>query len=73
MANVDPALGQEILDIAQRQRVFHVHHHDQTDHFWRAVEISEGVAHAPKLSRSERAGKIGLMVWTPLLDGIDVP
>jgi hypothetical protein len=33
MADVDPALGQEILDIAQRQRVLHVHHHDQTDHF----------------------------------------
>ena len=33
VADVDPALGQEILDIAQRQRVLHVHHHDQTDHF----------------------------------------
>ena len=43
MADVDPALGQEILDVAQRQRVFHVHHHDQTDYFWRAVEISERV------------------------------
>jgi hypothetical protein len=31
---VDPALGQEILDVTQRQRVLHVHHHDQTDHFW---------------------------------------
>jgi hypothetical protein len=41
MADVDPTLGQEILDAAQRQRVPHVHHHDQTDHFWRTVEISE--------------------------------
>jgi hypothetical protein len=24
MADVDPPLGQEILDVAQRQRVFHV-------------------------------------------------
>jgi hypothetical protein len=45
MADVDPALGQEILDVAQRQRVPDVHHHDQTDHFWRAVEIPERVAH----------------------------
>jgi hypothetical protein len=28
VADVDPALGQEILDIAQRQRVSHVHHDD---------------------------------------------
>jgi hypothetical protein len=26
MADVDPALGQQILDVAQRQRVSHVHH-----------------------------------------------
>jgi hypothetical protein len=30
MADVDPALGQEILDVAQRQWVLHVHHCDQT-------------------------------------------
>src|SRR5277367_6842345 len=41
VANVDPALGQEILDIAQRQRVSHVRHNDQADDLWRAVEISE--------------------------------
>jgi hypothetical protein len=35
MADVDPALVQEILDVAQRQRVPHVHHHDHTDRFWR--------------------------------------
>src|ERR1700678_3992110 len=29
VADVDPALGQQILDIAQRQRVSHVHHHDR--------------------------------------------
>ena len=31
MADVDPALGHEILDVAPRQRVSHVHHHDQTE------------------------------------------
>src|ERR1700733_7439947 len=38
MADVDPSLGEEILDIAQRERGFQVDHQDQTDHFWRAVE-----------------------------------
>src|SRR5271166_5390155 len=67
MANVDPALGQEILDVAQRQRVFHVHHHDQTDHFWRAVEISERVAHGLMLPRSKTAREFGLTtpLWLP--------
>ena len=45
MADVDPALGQEILDVAQRQRVLHVHQHRQTDYLGRAVEIAERVAH----------------------------
>jgi len=60
MADVDPALGQEILDVAQRQRVPDVHHHDQTDHFRRAVEISKRVAHGLKLPQPEAARKIGL-------------
>jgi hypothetical protein len=60
MADVDPALGQEILDVSQRQWVPHVHHYDQTDHFWRAVEISEWAAHGPELPRSEAARRIAL-------------
>jgi hypothetical protein len=51
MADLDPTLGQQILDVAQRQRVSHVHHHDQTDDLWRAVEISERIAHAPRLTQ----------------------
>jgi hypothetical protein len=50
-APLDPALGQQILDVAQRQRVSHVHHHDQTDDLWRAVEMSERIAHAPRLTQ----------------------
>jgi hypothetical protein len=30
MADIDATLGQQILDVAQLQRVSHVHHHDQT-------------------------------------------
>src|SRR5258708_39556759 len=53
VADVDPALGQEIFDVSKRQRVSHVHHHDQTDDLRRAVEISEGIAHGLKLPRRD--------------------
>jgi fatty acid desaturase len=39
----NPALGQEILDVAQRQRVSHVHHHDQTNDLQRAVKYRNGL------------------------------
>ena len=32
LAALDPALMQQILDLAQRQRIAHVHHHRQADH-----------------------------------------
>src|ERR1700722_18001413 len=60
MADVDPAFGQEVLDVSQRQWVPHLHHHDQTNHFWRAVEIAEWAAHGPELPRSEAARRIAL-------------
>src|SRR5271167_2227326 len=60
VADVDPALGQKILDVAQRQRVSDVHHHDQTDDLWRAVEISERVAHVLKLARPHTAPEFAL-------------
>ncbi len=40
----------------------HVHHHDQTDHFWRAVEISERVTHRLKLPQPNTSQKIALTV-----------
>src|SRR5208283_4764784 len=60
IADVDPALGQEILDVAQRQRVSHVHHHNQADDLRRAVEISERVAHGLSLKRAEARRAFGL-------------
>jgi choline dehydrogenase-like flavoprotein len=45
MAENDSAFGQQIFDIPQRQRILHVHHHHQSDHRWRVVEISEWVFH----------------------------
>jgi hypothetical protein len=64
VADVDPTLGQKILDVAQRQRVSDVHHHHQTDDLWRAVEISEPVAHVLKLAQRHAAPEFALMVWT---------
>jgi hypothetical protein len=43
MADVDPALGQQILNVAQRQWVPHVHHHDQTDHFRQLLKYRNGL------------------------------
>ena len=60
MTDVDSALGQQILDVAQRQRISHVHHYDQTDDLWRAVEISERVAHGLKLIQPKTVRKIAL-------------
>ena len=36
MANVDPALEQQVFDVPQRQREAHTHHHDQADDFGRS-------------------------------------
>jgi methionine synthase II (cobalamin-independent) len=72
VADVDPALGQQILDIAQRQRVSHVHHHDQTDDLWRAVEISERIAHAPRLTQPGTAREFALTPPTIILGVLDL-
>ena len=41
MAQIDPALEQQVLDVPQRQREPHVHHHDETDHPGRGVELAK--------------------------------
>lgn len=43
VADVDAALGQKILDLAQRQREADGHHDDGPDHLRRAVEPSKRV------------------------------
>lgn len=40
-ANVDAALEQQVLDVPQRQREPHTHHHDKPDHLGRRVETTE--------------------------------
>jgi len=49
VADIDAALGQEVLDLAQRQRIAGVHHHREADHFGRTVEVEEGIRHRPTL------------------------
>ena len=41
MADVDPALEQQVFQIAQRQRIANVHHHHEADHLGRGVETPE--------------------------------
>jgi hypothetical protein len=76
VAYVDATLRQEIHDIAQRQRVSHVHHHDRTDDLLRAVKISERVAHSVRLPRpaivrlcSDTAQERAILLWKNLTHG----
>jgi hypothetical protein len=54
---LDPALGQQVLDVAQRQRVLHAHHCRQANYLWRPVEISERVAHDRNLPQTRGGPK----------------
>ena len=60
MTDVDSSLGQEIVDVAQRQRVLDVHHHRQPNYLWRAVEIAERIAHRAHLPRPRHPRRFGL-------------
>ena len=42
VADIDTALEQQVLDLAQRQRVPDIHHHRQADDLGRTIEIAEG-------------------------------
>lgn len=49
VGDVDTAFMQQVLDVAQRQRVTDIHHHRQTDDLGRRLEVAEkgGVWHEP--------------------------
>ena len=49
MADIDAAFEQQILDLTQRKWIADVHHHREADHLGRAIEITEGIAHRPRL------------------------
>src|SRR5437870_4500028 len=41
MADVDPALEQQVLDVPQRQREANVHHDHDANDLWRRIEPSK--------------------------------
>src|SRR5665811_556252 len=49
VADIDPPLVEQILDLPQRKRIADVHHHHEADHLGRRVEITEGVLHCRRL------------------------
>ena len=55
MGNVDTSLEQQVLDVAERQRVLHIEHHRQADDLGREIEVAErrgwdfGTGHAAAL------------------------
>ena len=49
VADVDATFEQQVLDLAQRQRITDVHHHREADDLGRAVEITEGIVHRRRL------------------------
>ncbi len=58
VAEVNPALEEQVFDVPQRQRKTDVHQHHKPDYLRRGVKISErilgsGAAHHPSLSGRE--------------------
>ena len=49
MAEVDPALEQQIFDLSQRQRITDIHHDREADDLGRTVEITERIVHHLRL------------------------
>jgi hypothetical protein len=45
VADIDAALGQQVLNLAQRRRLSDLHHHRQADNLGRRIEITEWVSH----------------------------
>ena len=49
VTDVDAAFEQDVLDLAQRQRIADDHHHRETDDLGGAVEVSKGIVHHRRL------------------------
>jgi hypothetical protein len=58
--NIGPNRFHQNRTVSWLMSIPRVHHHDQTNDFWRAVEIPERVAHGSKLPQPEKAQEIGL-------------
>lgn len=59
MADLDPALVQQVLDVAQRKGKADVHHYRHADDFWARLEVAEraAFAHAARLGGMNDKGK----------------
>jgi hypothetical protein len=70
VTDVDAALEQQILDVPQREREPHIHHHRGPDHLGRGVEALEGACRlgsgfyvaSARVSRSQSGGHVRLTV-----------
>ncbi len=49
MADIYAAFEQQILNLSQRKRIPHVHHHREANHLRGTVEVTEGILHRCKL------------------------
>src|SRR5665811_2011434 len=65
VADIDPPLVEQILDLPQRKRIADVHHHREADHLGRRVEIAEGILHRRTLKKRDRSLKPCLLYTSP--------
>ena len=54
VADINTALEQQVLDLAQRQRLPDIHHHREANDFGRTIEIAEGIFHPLRLGSITR-------------------
>ena len=52
MTDIYPALVEQIFHIAERKWETDIHHHRETNDFWRSFEISEWILHPQTLRKA---------------------
>lgn len=70
VTQIDPALEQKILDVAQTQWEPDVHHHHKADHLRRRIEVPKwvgGLVHPARLAVPGPTGQFALTVPLPVL------
>lgn len=63
VANVDPALEQQVFNVSQAERESDLHHHGQADDLGQRVKVAEGsvrFAHLSDLSPPQHTGNFAL-------------
>jgi len=54
VADIDPTFMKKVLDLSQRQRKAHVHHHCKPDDLGRRLEVAKWIGHAVTLRPHRR-------------------